>query len=78
MLDKGREQQVIELTQRLVQQRSYSGKEKNVAKELETFFKDNEFYDVYIDGYGNIIGHIKGSEKGKKVVFDGDMEFYLP
>lgn len=74
MLSKEREYKVIELTQKLIQQRSYSGEESNVAKELEKFFKDNGFTDVQVDKYGNIIGHIKGNKEGKKILFDGHMD----
>lgn len=74
MLNKEREERVIQLTQKLIQKRSYSGEEKNVAKELEKFFQENGFTDTYIDEYGNIIGHIKGNEEGKKILFDGHMD----
>lgn len=74
MLSKERENKVIELTQRLIQQRSYSGEENGVAAELEKFFKENGFSDVQIDKYGNLIGHIKGSKEGKKLLFDGHMD----
>jgi len=74
MLSKERESKVIELTQKLIQHRSYSGEENNVAKELEKFFKENGFTDVQVDKYGNIIGHIKGNKEGKKILFDGHMD----
>ena len=74
MLTKDREQKVIELCQSLIQARSYSGEEKQVAELLKAFFESNEYDDVKIDQYGNIIGMIKGKRPGKKVLFDGHID----
>ena len=74
MLTKDREQKVIELCQSLIQARSYSREEKQVAELLKAFFESNEYDDVKIDQYGNIIGMIKGKRPGKKVLFDGHID----
>lgn len=74
MFKKEREQKVIELCQRLVQSPSYSGQEDKVVEELDKAFKEMGFDDVIVDKYGNIIGHIKGSKPGKKIVFDGHID----
>ena len=74
MLNKNREDEVIALCRKLVQAKSYSGEEGQVAKELSLFFKEKGFDDVTVDTYGNIIGRIKGKYPGKKIVFDGHMD----
>ncbi len=74
MLNKEREEKVIDLCQRLVKAPSYSGQEEKVLKELQKTFNEMGFDDVFIDKYGNIIGHIKGKKKGKKLLFDGHMD----
>jgi len=74
MLNKEREQTVINLCQRLVKSSSYSGQEGKVAEELKKAFKELGFDDVVVDKYGNIIGHIKGNKPGKKIVFDGHID----
>lgn len=74
MFNKEREQKVIELCQRLVQSPSYSGQEDKVVEELKKAFNEMGFDDVAVDKYGNIIGHIKGSKPGKKIVFDGHID----
>ncbi len=74
MFNKEREQNVIELCQRLVQSQSYSGQEDKVAEELKKAFKELGFDDVVVDKYGNVIGHIKGNKPGKKIVFDGHID----
>lgn len=67
-------QQVVELTQALIRQPSYSGQEKGVSDVLSAFFKANGYDDVHVDRYGNTIGHMKGSRPGPKVLFDGHMD----
>lgn len=69
-----KEQAVIELTQALIQQQSYSGNEKGVSEVLVKFFEDNGFSSTHVDRYGNTIGCIKGSKPGPKILFDGHMD----
>lgn len=74
MLEKSRESEVIDLCQRLVRAKSYSGEENLVALELSEFFKRKGFDDIRVDKYGNLIGVMKGKYPGKKIVFDGHMD----
>lgn len=74
MLDKDREKEVIQLCQRLIQAKSYSGEENLAAEELHTYFIKMNFDQVTVDHYGNIIGVIKGKYPGKKILFDGHID----
>ncbi|MEG1943212.1 MAG: YgeY family selenium metabolism-linked hydrolase [Angelakisella sp.] len=74
MLTQERQDKVIELCQSLIRQKSYSGEEKGVAEELKKFFTQAGFDEITVDGYGNIIGKIKGKRPGKKLLFDGHMD----
>jgi putative selenium metabolism hydrolase len=74
MLNREREEKVIALCQELIRAQSYSGQENKVAEVLKKNFKEMGFDDVIIDGYGNIIGHIKGNRPGKKILFDGHID----
>lgn len=74
MLEKKRADEVIDLCQQLVRNKSYSGQEAGVAKTLETYMLEHGFDEVNIDLYGNIIGHIKGKKKGPKLLFDGHID----
>lgn len=74
MLNNEREEKVIKLCQELIRAQSYSGQEDKVAEALKKNFEEMGFDDVVIDGYGNIIGHIKGNKPGKKIVFDGHID----
>lgn len=74
MLNREREEKVIALCQELIRAQSYSGQEDKVSQALKRNFEEMGFDEVIIDGYGNIIGHIKGNKPGKKIVFDGHID----
>lgn len=74
MLSQEREDSVVELCRELVRAKSYSGEEQDVAERLKAFFTANGFDDAETDGYGNVIGHIKGSRPGPKILFDGHID----
>lgn len=67
-------EKLIRLCQSLIREKSYSGEEKGVSDQLAAFMKNNGYDDVYVDRYGNIIGHIKGKNPGPKLLFDGHMD----
>lgn len=73
-MNKEREEQVIALCQKLVQQKSYSGEESGVVSVLSDNMKKMGFDEVTVDKYGNIIGCIKGKRPGKKILFDGHID----
>ena len=73
-MEKEREEQVISLFQKLIQQKSYSGEESGVVGVLSENMKQMGFDEVTVDKYGNIIGCIKGNRPGKKVLFDGHID----
>lgn len=74
MLSKKREDEVINLCRKLIQKKSYSGEENEEADEIKKTFIEMGYDDVFIDDYGNIIGHIKGKKPGKSILFDGHMD----
>lgn len=74
MLEKNREEEVIELCRKLIQAKSYSGEENEVSDKLTEFFYAKGFDEVIRDFYGNTIGVIRGKRPGKKLLFDGHMD----
>ncbi len=74
MLSKDRQEQVVALCQKLIQQQSYSGHEDGVVAELAAQMKAEGFDSVTVDRYGNVIGCIKGKRPGKKLLFDGHID----
>lgn len=73
-MEKAREEQVVALCQEMIRQRSCSGEEAGVVKVLSAHMKEMGFDEVTVDRYGNIIGCIKGSRPGKKILFDGHID----
>lgn len=74
MLKEEQSKEVIELCQKLVKIRSYSGEEEQAGKALKEFFEQKGYDEVKIDSYGNVIGVIKGNKPGKKLLFDGHID----
>lgn len=68
------ENAVVQLTQALIKERSYSGEEQGVSGVLQAYFKEQGFDEIHVDRYGNTIGCIKGKAKGPKILFDGHMD----
>jgi len=71
---KEREQSVIELCQALIRERSYSGKEGNVAETIMHAFAELGYDEVVVDEYGNVLGQIRGARPGKIILLDGHID----
>nr|WP_317378522.1 YgeY family selenium metabolism-linked hydrolase [uncultured Faecalimonas sp.] len=74
MLSKEREEKLIAFCQKMIQAKSYSGHEDQVAAEMKVFCDREGFTDVHVDKYGNCICHIQGKRPGAKLLFDGHMD----
>ncbi|MBQ3103112.1 MAG: YgeY family selenium metabolism-linked hydrolase [Oscillospiraceae bacterium] len=74
MLKEERKQELVEFAAKLIHQKSYSGEEKGVVRELENYMLENGFDMVMGDHYGNVIGKIVGKRPGPKVLFDGHID----
>lgn len=74
MLNEMQKNEVVALCQKLIQSPSTSGHEKGVVERLKAFFEANGFDSVRVDRYGNVIGCIKGSRPGPRVLFDGHID----
>ncbi len=74
MMTNERKEQLTKLCQELLRRPSYSGEEGKVVEAITTAFKEMGYDDWFVDGYGNVIGHIKGKKPGKKILFDGHID----
>ncbi len=74
MLTKEREQQVIALCQALIGQKSYSGHEDSVAGCMKQAFQELGYDETIVDGYGNVLGRIRGKRAGKVLLLDGHID----
>jgi putative selenium metabolism hydrolase len=74
MLTAERKQLVIALCQELIQRQSYSGDENGVVERMKQAFEALTFNEVFVDGYGSILGRIKGNRPGKALLLDGHID----
>ena len=74
MLNETQKNEVVALCQKLIQSPSTSGHEEGVVERLKAFFEANGFDSVHVDRYGNVIGCIKGSRPGPRILFDGHID----
>ena len=74
MLSSKRQQNVIELCQKLIQTPSVTGKEEAIAKLVQKEMLALGFDEAWIDDLGNVIGKVKGIGQGPKILFDGHLD----
>jgi putative selenium metabolism hydrolase len=74
MLNEVRQDKLTKLCQELLRNPSVSGEEEKVVAAIKSNMLALGYDDVYIDDYGNVIGHIRGSKPGKKILFDGHID----
>ena len=65
---------LIRFTKKALRIPSFSGKEKRVALFFKKAMEETGFDEVSIDEYGNVLGIINGSDRGKTVLIDGHMD----
>lgn len=64
MLTKKRQEELVETLQNLIQRKSYSGEEKEVAEYIKETALKLGYDKVHVDKYGNVICSIKGKYEG--------------
>lgn len=74
MLNEKRKEIIIEICQELIRAGSSSGDEKEAVKTAKKFMEEFTFDEIIIDEYGSLIGRIKGSSSGKKILLDGHLD----
>ena len=66
--------ELVRLASELIRRRSYSGEEKAVAEYIRDYMLENGFDNAEFDGYGSVIGCIRGNEPGRTVLLDGHID----
>ncbi len=74
MLTTARKTKLIELCQDLVRATSISGHEEAAVRIAESYMEELGFDQIEIDRYGSIIGMIRGSSPGQKVLLDSHID----
>lgn len=62
------------LCSRLIRAQSYSGQEADVARVVADAMRELGYDAVTVDEYGNVIGCLRGSRPGAKVLLDGHID----
>lgn len=65
---------IIKTCQELLQTPSYTGQEQEAAELLMEKMLALGYDSAWIDGVGNVIGEIRGSRPGPKILFDGHID----
>ena len=73
-MNKAMQEELLCLCSRLIQTRSYSGEEQGVADIILDFMRRSGFDEAFTDKYGNVLGCIRGSRPGKRILFDGHID----
>lgn len=73
-MNKDRKEKLVKLCQDIIKIQSYSGNEGSVVKCLEENMKIIGFDEIIVDKYGSIIGKIKGTIPGNKILFDAHID----
>jgi putative selenium metabolism hydrolase len=66
--------EVVNICQKLIQVKSYSGEEGQVVEVIRNIMNDFNFDRIDIDKYGNIVGTIFGNGKGPVQLFDAHID----
>ena len=74
LLSLNRKQWVIQLCQKFVREKSYSGEEAGMAGRLRESFQEVGFDEIFVDDYGNVTGRIFGKQPGKTILFDAHID----
>lgn len=73
-MDEKKQEELIQVCQRLIQAKSYSGEEDIVVSEIKSLFESYRYDEIIIDDYGSIIGKIKGTQPGPKILLDAHID----
>ncbi len=74
MLTDERVKEIIEVCRELIKIQSYSGHEERLALRLKELMISYGFDEAYIDGYGSIVGCVKGRKAGRRILLDGHID----
>jgi len=73
-----RKDELVAFCRQLVRTPSPSGREEKIAKLIASKMKELQYDSVKVDDFGNVVGTMEGSAKGRTVIFDGHMDIVDP
>ncbi len=66
--------ELVELTQEIIKIPSLTGEEAELARVVLMKLKEFGIDNAFIDGIGNVVGVIKGQEKGLNILLNGHLD----
>jgi len=73
-----RKDELVDFCRQLVATPSPSGNEEKIAELIASKMRELQCDSVEVDEFGNVVGTIEGSAKGRTVIFDGHMDTVDP
>ena len=73
-LIKDIQEELIEFTQEMIKIPSFTGQEGELASVILNKLEDLGIDDAFIDGIGNVVGVVKGQEKGVNILLNGHLD----
>ncbi|MEM8535044.1 MAG: YgeY family selenium metabolism-linked hydrolase [Chloroflexota bacterium] len=74
MLTESQQSQVIACCQELVRVQSLAGREQDAARIAEQWMRQLGYDEVWVDGFGSVVGCIAGQGDGPRLHFDGHLD----
>jgi len=68
------QREVIQFTQEIIKIPSFTGEEGELAKVILKKLEEFDLDDAFIDGIGNVVGVIRGQEKGVNILLNGHLD----
>lgn len=65
---------LLDLCQRMIRIKSYTGSEGALAEELRRTMLDLGYDRAWVDSFGNVIGEIRGAATDRSILFDGHID----
>jgi len=73
-----RKDELVGFCRQLVRTPSPSGREGEIAKIVASEMRELQYDSVKVDDFGDVVGTIEGSARGRTVIFDGHMDTVDP
>jgi putative selenium metabolism hydrolase len=73
-LTADRKAEILRFARELVRRPGFSGDEAGTAEAVARQMRELGYDEVEVDGWGNVIGTIRGAKAGPTLVFDGHMD----
>jgi len=71
---KTKTEELVDVVQALIRERSYSGEEGGAVAAAKKLFETYGYDEVFVDAYGSVVGLMNGTRPGPTVLFDAHID----